>query len=60
MTIDERAQLIEDIKSASARRRDIAERAEMDKGFDIGAAWEVLTELDRSIAERVGDSNLTE
>ena len=60
MTIDERAQLIEDIKTSSARRRDIAERAELDKSFDIGAAWEVLTELDLSIAERVGDSNLTE
>ena len=53
MTIDERAQLVEDIKTSSNKRRDIAERAELNKDFDIAAAWEVLEELDRSIAQRV-------
>jgi hypothetical protein len=38
MTIDERAQLVEDIRVAGAKRRDIAERAQLDKDFDIAAA----------------------
>ena len=59
MTIDERAQLVEDIRVAGAKRRDIAERAQLDKEFDIDAAWEELTDLDASIAGRVGDSNVT-
>ena len=60
MTIDERAQLVEDIRVAGAKRRDIAERAQLDKDFDIGAAWEELTDLDASIDERVGESAVTE
>ena len=59
MTIDERAQLVEDIRVAGTKRRDIAERAQLDKDFDIAAAWEQLTELDASIKKRVGDSNVT-
>ena len=59
MTIDERAQLVEDIRVAGTKRRDIAERAQLDKDFDIAAAWEQLTELDASIENRVGDSNVT-
>ena len=58
MTIDERAQLVEDIRVAGTKRRDIAERAQLDKDFDIAAAWEELTDLDASIANRVGDSNV--
>jgi hypothetical protein len=50
MTIDERAQLVEDIRVAGAKRRDIAERAQLDKDFDIAAAWEELTDLDASVA----------
>ena len=53
MTSDERAQLVEDIKMAGAKRRDIAERAALDKGFDIAAAWEEVEELDKSINIRV-------
>ena len=53
MTIDERAQLVEDIRVAGAKRRDIAERAQLDKDFDIAAAWEDLTNLDDSIEQRV-------
>ena len=59
MTIDERAQLLEDIRVAGTKRRDIAERAQLNKDFDIAAAWEQLTELDASIEKRVGDSNVT-
>jgi hypothetical protein len=58
MTIDERAQLVEDIRVAGAKRRDIAERAQLDNDFDIEAAWEELTDLDASIAKRVGESNI--
>jgi len=59
MTIDERAQLVEDIRVAGTKRREIAERAQLDKEFDIAAAWEDLAGLDASIEKRVGDSNLT-
>lgn len=59
MTIDERAQLVEDIRVAGTKRRDIAERAQAVKDFDIAAAWEELTDLDASIQKRVGDSNVT-
>ena len=59
MTIDERAQLVEDIRVAGTKRRDIAERGQLDKDFDIAAAWEELTDLDASIEKRVGDSNVT-
>lgn len=60
MTIDERAQLVEDIRVAATKRRDIAERAQIDKAFDISAAWEELTDLDASIDKRVGDSTVTD
>lgn len=59
MTIDERAQLVEDIRVAGTKRRDIAERAQLDKEFDIAAAWEELTDLDASIEKRVTESNVT-
>jgi hypothetical protein len=60
MTIDERAQLVEDIRVAGAKRRDIAERAQLDKDFDIAAAWQELTDLDASIEHRVPDSDVTD
>jgi hypothetical protein len=60
MTIDERSQLVEDIRVAGAKRRDIAERAHLDKDFDIAAAWQELTDLDASIEKRVGESNVDE
>ena len=60
MTIDERAQLAEDIRTSASKRQHIAERAALDKEFDIAAAWEELEELDKSIAKRVLDSQLTE
>jgi hypothetical protein len=44
MTVDERAQLVEDIKLSSTKRRQIAERAELDKEFDIQAAWAEVEE----------------
>ena len=59
MTIEERAQLAEDIRVAGTKRREIAERAQLDKDFDIAAAWEELADIDASIEERVGDSNVT-
>ena len=60
MTSDERAQLVEDIKMAGSKRRDIAERAAMDEAFDLSAAWEALDELDKSINKRVAESRVTE
>jgi hypothetical protein len=60
MTVDERAQLVEDIRVSGAKRRDIAERALLDKDFDIAAAWEELEDLDASIEKRVRDSDVTE
>jgi hypothetical protein len=60
MTPDERAQLVEDIKMAGSKRRDIAERAAMDNEFDVAAAWEELDELDKSINKRVVKSRKTE
>jgi hypothetical protein len=60
MTVDERAQLVEDIKLSSTKRRQIAERAEMDREFDILAAWAEVEELDESIEKRVPQSQLTE
>jgi len=56
MTVDERAQLVEDIRVSSTKRREIAERAQLDKNFDIAAAWEELEDLDSSIEKRVADS----
>jgi hypothetical protein len=60
MNSDERAQLVEDIKISSAKRREIAARAEMDEDFDIAAAWEELDELDQSIGRRVVKARLPE
>ncbi|MBA2304703.1 MAG: hypothetical protein H0W08_19005 [Acidobacteria bacterium] len=53
MTSDDRAQLVEDIRTSGNKRRDIAERAALSEDFDIAAAWEVLTELEDSIEKRV-------
>ena len=53
MTIDERAQLIEDIKRADNLRRGIVERAELSPDFDILAAWEEVEKLDVPINERI-------
>ena len=60
MTPDERAQLVEDIKMAASKRREIAERAALDTEFDIAAAWEELDELDESINKLVAKSRQTE
>lgn len=60
MTSDERAQLVEDIKTSSNKRREIAERAGLSEDFDIAAAWEALDELDRSIDERVANARVDE
>ena len=53
MTLDERAQLVEDIKRSDNLRRGIIERAELSKDFDILAAWEEVERLDDSINERI-------
>ena len=53
MTSDERAQLVEDIKKSDRMRRGIIERAELDKEFDIVAAWEEVEKLDGPINKRI-------
>lgn len=53
MTIDERAQLIEDIKRSGTLRRGIVERAELDRQFDLLAAWEEVEKIDETITERI-------
>ena len=53
MTIDERAQLIEDIKKSDNLRRGIVERAELDRQFDVLAAWEEVEKIDVTINERI-------
>ena len=53
MTVDERAQLIEDIKKSDNLRRGIVERAELDRHFDILAAWEEVEKIDETITERI-------
>jgi hypothetical protein len=53
MTIDERAQLVEDIKRSNALRHGVVERAELDQAFDILAAWEEVEKLDQSINARI-------
>lgn len=53
MTVDERAQLIEDIKRSDNLRRGIVERAELDRQFDILAAWEEVEKIDVTITERI-------
>ena len=53
MTIDERAQLVEDIKRSDTLRRGIVERAATDQEFDLLAAWEEVEKIDQSINERI-------
>jgi len=53
MTVEERAQLIEDIERSATIRRAIAEQARLAKEFDIAAAWQDLAEIDASIEERI-------
>ena len=53
MTLDERDQLIEDIKRSDNLRRGITERASLDAEFDILAAWEEVEKLDESIHQRI-------
>ena len=53
MTIDERLELIEDIKKSNHKREEIIRRSEADQDFDILAAWETLDEVDASIASRI-------
>ena len=53
MTIDERSQLVEDMKRSDTLRRGIIERAELSKEFDILAAWEEVEKLDDSINKRI-------
>ena len=53
MTIDERSQLVEDMKRSDTLRRGIIERAELSKEFDILAAWEEVEKLDDSINQRI-------
>lgn len=53
MTVDERAQLLEDIKKSDTLRRGIIERAELSQDFDVLAAWEEVERLDGSINERI-------
>ena len=60
MTVDERAQLVEDIRTSSGRRRDIVERAERSADFDIVAAWEELEDLDESIYKRIQTARTAE
>ncbi len=59
MTIEERAQLIEDIERSATMRRAIAEQARLSKKFDIAAAWQELEELDISVDERIPASRST-
>ncbi len=53
MTVDERSQLLEDIKRSDNMRRGIVERAELSREFDILAAWEEVEVMDASINKRI-------
>jgi hypothetical protein len=53
MTADERAQLVEDIKRSNNLRHDVAQRAELDREFDLLAAWEEVEKLDIPINQRI-------
>jgi hypothetical protein len=53
MTADERAQLLEDIRTSNRRRGEILERARASEDFDIPAAWQEVEDLDTSIANRI-------
>jgi hypothetical protein len=56
MTPDEKAQLAEDIKRSNNLRHDIAERALLDREFDIPAAWEEVEKIDGTINARIADA----
>lgn len=56
MNVDERAQLIEDIKRSDTLRRGIVERAELSTEFDILAAWEEVESIDESINQRIDEA----
>ena len=58
MTAEERAQLIEDIKTSATKRERIVEQATLNKKFDLAAAWEGLEDLDTSITNRIAASRL--
>ena len=58
MTAEERAQLIEDIKTSATKRERIVEQATLNKKFDLAAAWEGLDDLDASITNRIAASRL--
>ena len=60
MTIDDRAQLIEDIKRSDNLRRGIVERAELSRDFDILAAWEEVEKIDKTINERIAQARREE
>jgi hypothetical protein len=53
MTVDERTQLVEDIRKSNTLRRGIVEMADRSLDFDIAAAWEDLYEIEASIARRI-------
>ena len=53
MTSDERAQLVEDVRTSNVKRQLIIERAAVDQEFDLLAAWEDVEELEASIAARI-------
>jgi len=56
MNVDERAQLLEDLRTSNTKRNDIYERARLSPEFDILAAWEEVEDLDRSIYDRIKKS----
>ena len=53
MTRDERAQLLEDIRTSNSRRAEILELARASEDFDVPAAWQEVEALDASIVERI-------
>jgi hypothetical protein len=53
MTGDERAQLLEDIRTSNSKRAEILELARGSEDFDIAAAWQEVEDLDLSIADRI-------
>ena len=58
MTVDERAQLLEDIRTSNSKREDILDRARRSQEFDIAAAWQEVEQLDRSIYDRIKKSRV--
>jgi hypothetical protein len=53
MTQDERAQLLEDIRTSNSKRAEILELARASQDFDVPSAWLEVESLDASIAERI-------